>query len=82
MEIVISYSGVGMSQETVEILFSERENITSRGTQNETGAGLGMMLIDHFVNRHDGTISVKSKEGIGSSFYIRIPQPELVVIKG
>lgn len=68
----IKDSGVGMTQEEADNLFSfERES--KRGTQNESGTGIGLMLTKEFIETLGGTISVVSESGKGSIFYFTLP---------
>lgn len=76
IEIKVSDNGVGMSKETVRKLFLVGENISIPGTYNEKGSGLGLILCKEFVEKHNGSIIVKSELGIGTEFIIRIPQNE------
>ena len=40
------------------------------------GTGLGLSIAYGIVERHHGSIRVQSKEGQGTSFFVRIPVPE------
>lgn len=71
--ISINDNGVGMGEETISKLFKIEESFTSRGTNNEKGTGLGLMLCREFVEKHEGKIWVESKIGIGSTFYFLLP---------
>jgi signal transduction histidine kinase len=71
--ISIHDNGVGISKEIKEKLFSNSEIQTTKGTENETGTGLGLIICDAFVKRHGGTITVKSIEDLGTEFLITIP---------
>jgi signal transduction histidine kinase len=44
------------------------------GTANEKGTGLGLTLAKEFIEKNNGTISVKSNKGKGSEFIIRLPK--------
>jgi signal transduction histidine kinase/ligand-binding sensor domain-containing protein len=71
--IKVTDNGVGMSAKIQERLFRiDKQNSTS-GTLNETGTGLGLILVKEFVTRHGGKIGVESIEGKGSTFYFTIP---------
>ena len=73
VEISVSDSGIGMSAETMAKLFRIDANISTRGTENEKGTGLGLFLCKEFVEKHDGRIWVESEEGKGSTFKILLP---------
>lgn len=72
-EITISDNGVGMDAEKCKILFNVAANKTTKGTANEKGSGLGLILCKEFVEKQGGNIWVESKEGHGSSFKFTLP---------
>ncbi|MFO8067231.1 MAG: transporter substrate-binding domain-containing protein [Bacteroidales bacterium] len=72
VEIIISDKGVGMSVETKRNLF-HIDSGSTRGTANEDGSGLGLILCKEFVEKHGGNIWVESEIGSGSHFYFTIP---------
>jgi signal transduction histidine kinase len=73
--ISVADTGIGMSEEQVKRLFG-REIFSTRGTANEMGTGLGLMLCKDFVNLNHGEIWVKSIEGVGSEFFFTIPMAD------
>lgn len=79
MLICFKDNGVGMAPGVVSKLF-KNENITTRGTSNEKGTGLGLLVCRDFVNRNDGHIAVDSSEGKGAKFYITLPTAPSTVI--
>jgi len=73
IKISVADTGKGISNEVLNKLFQIDGNITTPGTQNETGTGLGLILCKEFVEKHNGKIWVESKEKEGSEFYFTIP---------
>ncbi len=69
---VIDY-GVGMNSKTLNNLFRIEKKMPSRGTNNESGTGLGLVLCKDFIEKHEGSIVVESKENEGSKFIITLP---------
>lgn len=76
VEITISDDGVGMSDEIRESLFDISSNVTTIGTADEKGSGLGLVLCKEFVLKHGGSIWVESEEGKGSDFKFTLPLNE------
>ena len=72
-EVSISDTGVGIGKEEIEKLFRNETSFTSKGTENEKGTGLGLILCKEFAEIHGGTITVESEIGKGSTFTISIP---------
>ena len=73
IEISIADQGVGMSQETIEKLFSY-DTESQQGTAKEIGTGFGLIVCKDFVQMNNGTITVSSERGKGSLFTITIPK--------
>jgi PAS domain S-box-containing protein len=71
--VSVTDSGIGMSASLVEKLFRLDESVTSPGTNNEQGTGLGLILCKEFINKNGGDIWVESKDGEGSTFYFTLP---------
>ncbi len=71
--ISVHDSGVGMSRETVEELFSFSRQISRAGTQGEKGTGLGLFLCRDIVERHGGQLTVESQPGKGTTFQFTLP---------
>ena len=78
--VAVSDTGIGIPKEIIGKLFQVDQNITTRGTQNEQGTGLGLILCKEFIEKHGGEMGVESEPGKGSKFYFNIPnhaeQPE------
>jgi signal transduction histidine kinase/ligand-binding sensor domain-containing protein len=73
VEIAISDNGIGMSEITKAKLFKIDANVSTKGTENEKGTGLGLFLCKEFVEKHGGKIRAESKQGLGSVFIITLP---------
>ncbi|MES2732244.1 MAG: CHASE3 domain-containing protein [Bacteroidota bacterium] len=73
--LLVEDTGVGMSQQVQASLFEVGSKHSTRGTANEKGTGLGLILCREFIEKNGGSISVESQEGKGSLFKITLPQP-------
>jgi signal transduction histidine kinase len=71
--ISVKDNGVGMTEDKLKQLFRIDQNISTKGTNQETGTGLGLIVCKEFAEKHGGTLSVESKKGQGSTFMLRLP---------
>jgi signal transduction histidine kinase len=71
--IRISDSGVGMTREQLEALFSRRFSGSVPGTHGEKGGGLGLILTKNFIDRNMGTIKVESSIAEGTTVLVSLP---------
>ena len=76
IEILIEDTGSGMEEETALKLFSYAVTSTP-GTKNEKGNGLGLILVNEYINKLNGTISVESTVGVGTRFKIKLTEIDL-----
>jgi len=72
--ISVSDTGVGITAKAQSTLFDIGENISTAGTEDEKGTGLGLILCKEFVEKHGGKIWVESEVGKGSSFFFTVPR--------
>jgi signal transduction histidine kinase len=71
--IKISDTGVGIREELLGKLFNLEESFSTKGTRQETGTGLGLIVCKEFVEKNGGQISVESQVGKGTIFTITLP---------
>jgi signal transduction histidine kinase len=71
--ICVKDSGIGISQEDAQTLFKIDSTVKRKGTNNEDGSGLGLILCREFIAKNNGTIWVSSAAGEGSSFFFTVP---------
>jgi PAS domain S-box-containing protein len=69
----VSDTGVGIPEENVEKLFRKFSRVENPLSNRERGSGLGLYFAKGIVEKHGGTIWVRSATGKGSTFYIRLP---------
>lgn len=74
IKLLITDTGVGMSSEVIDNLFKINKNSSTKGTNNEKGTGLGLILCKEFIERNGGTIMVNSEVGKGSEFIVTLPK--------
>jgi two-component system, sensor histidine kinase and response regulator len=75
-EISITDNGIGIPDNVKEKLFKINRKATQKGTNNETGSGLGLLLCNEFIAKHQGEIIAESEPGKGSVFRFTLPLPQ------
>jgi PAS domain S-box-containing protein len=70
----ISDTGIGIPQERLDAMFQLDKVNSTAGTAGEAGTGLGLIVCHEFIKHNQGTISVSSKPGKGSTFKITLPR--------
>ena len=71
--IKVTDNGYGIAPDEIPRIFERFYRAKTEKTRNIVGTGLGLPIVKSIVEAHNGTINVKSKEGIGSTFYVRLP---------
>lgn len=74
IEVGIADTGIGIEQDKINRLFDISQKVSTPGTHNEAGTGLGLLLCDEFIKLHHGIISVESEPGNGTTFKFTLPQ--------
>ena len=75
IEVRIKDTGIGMPDEMIKKLFSEGESFSRKGTNDEKGSGLGLMITKEFLDLIEGRIDVESEEGKGTTFILGLKKP-------
>jgi signal transduction histidine kinase len=68
--ISIEDNGIGMTSETIDNIFDKNEIISTYGTCNEQGSGLGLVLCKEFIKKHNGRFDIESQVDIGTKIKI------------
>lgn len=69
----VSDSGIGIAEENQEKVFEPFETILEDKSDPRLGFGLGLKIVEHIVDLHDGETWFESKAGAGSSFFFTVP---------
>jgi PAS domain S-box-containing protein len=72
--IGIRDTGIGIPEEDMHKLFKIEEKYTRKGLQGEKGTGLGLPMVHEIIQKHHGSISVKSTSGLGTLFLLTFPK--------
>jgi signal transduction histidine kinase len=74
LTITVTDHGTGIPPDVLDKLFNlSEQTITTKGTANEKGTGLGLILCREFIEKNGGSIAAKSEMGKGSTFSINLP---------
>ena len=73
-EFYIKDTGVGLTEEALDKIFSTKEAFTTYGTNNEKGTGLGLVLCKEMIEKNNGSIWAESTINVGTSFYFTLPK--------
>ena len=71
-EIVVADEGVGIPRRDHDRVF-ERFYRVDRSRSSTMGSGLGLAVVRHVAQQHEGEVTLQSEEGAGSTFSIRLP---------
>ena len=71
--ICIEDNGTGIHENDLKNLFRIDSKVKRKGTNNEDGSGLGLILCREFVKKNGGTLTVESEQGKGSRFSVTLP---------
>ena len=66
-------TGIGIAEEDQELVFEPYETILDDKDDPRLGFGLGLKIVEHIIDLHDGETWFESKAGSGSSFFFTIP---------
>ncbi len=80
--IAITDTGIGIESDVLPKLFDIDRKYHRAGTAHEKGTGLGLILCKEFVERHGGTIQVKSELNHGSTFSFTLPLSNELIHSG
>ncbi len=71
--ISVNDTGYGIAPDERPRIFDKFYRAKTEKTRNIVGTGLGLPIVKSIVEAHNGTVKVESREGVGSTFYVRLP---------
>ena len=77
IKIFVIDTGIGIKKEKLSKIFKLDHSISTRGTESETGTGLGLIVCKEFAQKNNGSLQVQSKVGEGSTFILTVPTNKL-----
>ena len=73
VQMNIEDTGIGIAPEHYEAIFQEFRQVDENVARRRVGTGLGLPIARHLIERHGGTINVRSQLNQGSTFSINLP---------
>lgn len=70
--VTVSDTGIGISPDQIADLFNLNRDNIRRGTDGETGNGLGLIVCKELIEKHGSTLNIESEEGRGSTFWFEV----------
>lgn len=71
--VVVKDNGIGIDEEHVRKIFERFYRVDKQRSRMESGAGLGLSIVEWIARMHDGEIRVTSEPGRGSEFTVALP---------
>jgi signal transduction histidine kinase len=69
----VTDNGIGIPRREQRRIFRRFHRVDDRLSQQTTGVGLGLSIVEAIAHAHGGTVSVESAPGAGSTFALRLP---------
>jgi signal transduction histidine kinase len=73
VEITVADTGAGIPKEEQPLLFDQYKDILLGKSSHKRTTGLGLAICRSIIEAHNGTITVESEPGKGSTFRILLP---------
>lgn len=73
IQVCVKDNGIGINQENLQKI-QEGVSFTTRGQNNESGTGLGLILVKEYIHKNKGKLWIESEVGHGSKFCIQLPK--------
>ncbi|MEO1830562.1 MAG: ATP-binding protein [Pseudomonas sp.] len=79
VEVQVVDQGIGIAEEQQPLLFNKFIQLDNSNARQRGGTGLGLAICKELVERMDGQVGVRSREGAGSCFWFRLPLSRAVL---
>lgn len=69
-KVSIIDTGIGMTNEMIRKILDREEGFTRKGTEQEKGSGIGLLMCKDFIEKNEGKLEISTKQGTTVSFYL------------
>ncbi|MFP3901278.1 MAG: sensor histidine kinase [Acidimicrobiia bacterium] len=73
VDVAVRDHGIGIPQRELERIFERFYRVDEARSRDTGGTGLGLAIVRHVASNHGGEVRVESREGVGSTFTLRLP---------
>ncbi len=80
VEVTIEDNGVGINKQDINKLFRMDVHFTTRGTEDEKGTGLGLIIAKEFIEKNGGKIRAESELNKGTKFIFTLPKKNVAFL--
>jgi len=80
LEIEVKDTGIGMTSEQAARVFDDFEQADGATSRRYGGTGLGLSIVRRLIELMDGSISVSSAPGLGTTVFLSLPLPETTLL--
>ena len=80
VRVFVKDTGVGIADDDLAKLFIKQSLWSAKGTNNEKGLGLGLLLCKEFIEKNNGTLDMKSEPGSGTEIAFTLPTAGIEIV--